>query len=224
MFIFVSIPTLVHHSVTSSTIKSVHGFCDTFTASTTELWRHTPQLQNLSVGINIRSSFTDFPTNITSITRLDLLFTRSWEFSSLVNLLRRIPNVNYLKLNMIYHGISAQIWERLIPRYLPRLKTLHFKMNFDAVEQINAREQQVEQIVNTFRNPFWLDEHRWFVQCDWHPMFVRTIFMHFSNSIIKRQDRSWAFDDELSCLHQLQHILEWYHCLTSLHICDWHSV
>ena len=33
----------------------------------------------------------------------------------------------------------------------------------------NHKEQEIDKVLDTFRNDFWLNEHRWFVQCDWNP-------------------------------------------------------
>ncbi|CAF1051730.1 unnamed protein product [Adineta steineri] len=170
--------------VTSPTIKSVHGFRDIWNTSIIDLLRHTPQIRCLSITILGSSRLTDLSTNITSITKLDLLFTKS-ELSPLVNFLRRTRNLTYLKLDMIHNAIPAQAWEKLIEKYLTNLKTLHFKMNFIAAKAGSTGEEQVEQIVDTFRNPFWLDEHRWFVQCDWSPItekcYVYTLPYAFEN-------------------------------------------
>ncbi|CAF0927508.1 unnamed protein product [Adineta steineri] len=170
--------------VTSPTIKSVYGFRDDWNTSISNLLRHTPQIRCLSINMVGCSRVIDLPTNITSITKLDLLSTKA-EFSSLVNFLRRTPNLTYLKLDMIYIAMPAQAWEKLIQKYLTNLKTLHFKMNFIAAKAGSTGAEQVEQIVNTFRNPFWLDEHRWFVQCDWSPItekcYVYTLPYAFEN-------------------------------------------
>jgi hypothetical protein len=34
---------------------------------------------------------------------------------------------------------------------------------------INGREKRVDEVLNTFRSLFWLDEHQWFIRCDWSP-------------------------------------------------------
>ncbi|CAF1352916.1 unnamed protein product [Adineta steineri] len=276
--------------VTSSTIKSIHGFFDERDTNIIALLRHTPQIRSLSLTIHACSFLTDLSTNITSITKLDLLFTKP-AFSPLVDFLRRTPNLIYLKLDMVYNGIHAQVWERLIQKYLPNLKTLHFKMNFTIVKAGSTGERQVEQILNTFRNSFWLDEHRWFVQCDWSPItekcYVYTLPYAFENFNIdfpicskftcaidntacfydcvrrltfnatpdhlydsltlshiqfsniqhitidligdKRfrcktgQHDSSAYNCEVNCLNQLQHILEQYRRVTSLRLCGWPS-
>ncbi|CAF4628908.1 unnamed protein product [Rotaria sp. Silwood1] len=30
-------------------------------------------------------------------------------------------------------------------------------------------DEQVDELLNTYRTPFWLDKYGWFVRCDWNP-------------------------------------------------------
>ncbi|UJR06975.1 hypothetical protein I4U23_011263 [Adineta vaga] len=277
-------------TVTSSTVKSVHGFCDERGISIIDLLQRTPKARYLSICINSYPSFTDLSTNLTSITKLNLVFLSSL-FSALLNFLRRIPNLTHLKIDMKEHFIHAQIWERLIQKYLTKLKHLQFKMKSTTVIENSTAEQQVKRIVDDFRNSFWLDEHQWFVQCDWNPRnrncYVYTIpytfedfnidFPIYSKSThahdnaqclfecVRRltfdttsydlhecltfsyiqlpniehisiklpiQNPLWytngqchpsVYKYELNCLNQLQHLLEQYSRLTSLHFQGWPS-
>ncbi|CAF1080587.1 unnamed protein product [Adineta ricciae] len=152
----------------SSTIKSIHGFCDEYATSIIDLTKQTPQLRYLSISADNRQSFSDLSTYFNSITKLNLLFD-SCKFNSLLNILRRIPNVTHLKVDMKSHCIDAQIWQRLIQKHMTKLKYLQFRMTFTVLANNIIIKQEVEKVVDSFRNPFWLDEHRWFVQCDWNP-------------------------------------------------------
>jgi hypothetical protein len=31
------------------------------------------------------------------------------------------------------------------------------------------KEEQIDQILDTFRSAFWLKKHQWFVRCHWNP-------------------------------------------------------
>jgi hypothetical protein len=33
---------------------------------------------------------------------------------------------------------------------------------------IEEEEQQIDRILDKFQSQFWLEEHNWFVQCDWN--------------------------------------------------------
>jgi len=41
-------------------------------------------------------------------------------------------------------------------------------MNF-TVDDSNRRESIIDELLDTFRTSFWLDEHHWFVRCEWNP-------------------------------------------------------
>ena len=57
-------------------------------------------------------------------------------------------------------------WQELINRYLPDLKTLRFTV-FDMWRGILGNEAEIEEQLDTFRTPFWLEKHQWHVCCDW---------------------------------------------------------
>ena len=148
-----------------------------------------------------------------------------------MNFLCRMPNLSHLKLDMLHNGIHAQIWERLIQKHLSKLKNLQFKTNFTTVVVASTREQHVQQIVDTFRNPFWLDEHRWFVQCDWSPMiekcYVYTLPYSFENFNIDFPicAKSTCAPDNDRCLYDRVRRLTYtgtphylYECFTLSHI------
>jgi hypothetical protein len=41
-------------------------------------------------------------------------------------------------------------------------------MAFD-LDEYKDNENNVDKLLNTFRTPFWLEEHQWFVRYNWHP-------------------------------------------------------
>ncbi|CAF3706652.1 unnamed protein product, partial [Rotaria sp. Silwood1] len=45
-------------------------------------------------------------------------------------------------------------------------------------------DEYIDQLFNTFRTPFWLNEHGWFVRCDWNS----------SNLVIYIYTLPYAFD------------------------------
>lgn len=217
-------------TVTSSIIKYAHGFCDKASGNMIDLFRHTPNVLCLSIHIDGILSNTDLSSNITSLTKLNLLFANS-AFYSLVNLLKKMPNLSHLKLETLRLSVPAQIWERLIEKHLPKLRNLQFKMNFTTGTEKDAREKQVEQLVETFRNTFWLDEHQWLVQCDWNldneQCSVYTLPHTFENFDIKCPIRSkWNRppDDirhSYDCVRRLTYSVKPYYlyeCLTLSHI------
>jgi hypothetical protein len=57
-------------------------------------------------------------------------------------------------------------------------------LNFPDYHQIN---QQANELIETFRSSFWIEEHQWFVRCDWDPTNI------FRNGIL--YTLPYAFDD-----------------------------
>ncbi|CAF2269701.1 unnamed protein product [Rotaria magnacalcarata] len=42
-------------------------------------------------------------------------------------------------------------------------------MRFHFKKYNSNNEEQIDPVLDSFRTRFWLDEHCWFVQCDWNP-------------------------------------------------------
>jgi hypothetical protein len=78
-----------------------------------------------------------------------------------------MPNLYRLKVQCCTY-IRGDEWEQLISNYLPKLKIFHLKM-VSIIEMNPMTEEDVEKILDGYRTPFWLDEHNWFVRCDWNP-------------------------------------------------------
>jgi hypothetical protein len=57
-------------------------------------------------------------------------------------------------------------WKQLIIDHLVKLKVLRFEMSIYHFRGPNI-EKEVDELLDTFRTPFWLDEHQWYVRCDW---------------------------------------------------------
>ncbi|CAF3338917.1 unnamed protein product [Rotaria sp. Silwood2] len=81
-----------------------------------------------------------------------------------------MPNLRHLTMdltrvseNFSWYGYE---WEEFIVAYLPKLKTLQFRMMFSFRWCCN--EEKVDELLNTFRTPFWLNERRWFVRCEYN--------------------------------------------------------
>ncbi|CAF1253087.1 unnamed protein product [Adineta ricciae] len=274
--------------VTSSTIKSVHDFSYAYATRMIDLAQRTPQLRHLSIRIDAFLSVNDVSKSLHSITQLNLLFM-TYSFNLLLNILRRIPNLTHLKLDMGSHFIDAQIWQGLIQKHMMKLKYLQFRMIFTVLANNTIVRQEVEKVVASFQNSFWLAEHRWFVQCDWNPQnrkcYIYTLpyafdsfyadFQIYSKSTctsdnaecrfervrrlmlnttsyqlyecltlshihfpsiehisielaaknrflyMNEQDDASIHEYELKCVNKLQHLIEQYQRLTSLHFINW---
>ncbi|UJR14301.1 hypothetical protein I4U23_001291 [Adineta vaga] len=58
-------------------------------------------------------------------------------------------------------------WEELIKNYLPKLEIFRFKMRFSPSIDTD-KETQMNEILDSFRTKFWIEEHQWFVRCHWY--------------------------------------------------------
>jgi hypothetical protein len=62
-------------------------------------------------------------------------------------------------------------WEQIIRDHLTQLKRFRLKLRRKLVNNRNWK-QNVDELVDSFRGPFWIKERRWFVQCDWDPDLI----------------------------------------------------
>jgi hypothetical protein len=53
-------------------------------------------------------------------------------------------------------------WENLFVNYLPKIKIFRLRMNFD-FSLNDTITNRIDQLVDSFRTYFWLEEHRWYV-------------------------------------------------------------
>jgi hypothetical protein len=54
--------------------------------------------------------------------------------------------------------------EQIIRNYLPKLKVLRLSMKSMLSSNKNI-EEEVDEVINSFRSSFWIEEHKWFVRC-----------------------------------------------------------
>ena len=84
------------------------------------------------------------------------------------NLLFKTPNLRHLIVRSSDLHLNGQQWEAIINTHLPQLNIFQFKMNYNC--HTFDREQEMDELLNSFRNQFWLEDHRWYVRCDLVPV------------------------------------------------------
>ncbi|CAF3150270.1 unnamed protein product [Rotaria sp. Silwood2] len=129
------------------------------------LFQFTPNLQYLLIDFMDYANEFDLSLPIISITHLKLSFDSS--LNILQYLLQNIPDLYDLTLETCNIYMDGYQWEELIRKYLLKLKIFQFKMRFSALND-ESKEIQSDQILDSFRTKFWLDEHQWFVRCHWY--------------------------------------------------------
>jgi hypothetical protein len=161
--IYFPIPTIVSSTIEYLSISDIEPQFNQMT----RLFDNTPRLQYLSIDFHFNFSDKSQSSTITSIITLNVSFF-SIEYNILVNFFQNMPNLNQLKFDLPDIYIDGKLWEQIIERYLPKLKTFQFRMN-DEFDSDNDKEQQIDEILNLFRSQFWVNKHQLFVQCDWNP-------------------------------------------------------
>ncbi|CAF3959620.1 unnamed protein product [Adineta steineri] len=132
-----------------------------------DLYQKAPNLRVLSMNINLKNEYEKFPVVVTSIMTLKLDFCG--ELRALHKLFQNLPNLCHLTIDMQDHYLTGHEWKQIIIDHLPKLKQLRFKM-FIAPRYDTIIEEEIDELLNTFRTQFWLDERHWYVRCDWNPI------------------------------------------------------
>ena len=156
-------PTTISCSIRYLIIKSV--LC--LQANLALLHESTPFLESLSVQIwnpddddeNVRSS-SMFPLKTFDVRCED----PSVCFRSL---LRSLPNLTRLNIRTKKIHLNGDDWQTLIRQRLPQLNSFHLYMELN-FNDIPPREEDIDRILSTYRTPFWIDEHQWFIQTHWN--------------------------------------------------------
>ncbi|CAM4797766.1 unnamed protein product [Rotaria magnacalcarata] len=155
-----TLPTVISFSIKYLIISCVQCLA----WSIPYLFEYTPHLRYYKGYFNaLNYGFISSP--ISSAITLDLCFL-SVKPNMIENILEHMPNLRQLTVHMKDEAcIDGHQWEHIIRNYLPKLKW--FKLNMK-IKSISNKEQEVDRLLDSFRDRFWLEEHRWFVRCHWN--------------------------------------------------------
>jgi hypothetical protein len=96
-------------------------------------------------------------------------FRTTWiPFYSMRNIVSKMPNLSYLTIETTKIALDGNDWKKILIQYLPKIKVFQLNMNLTFDLHIE-KEEQVDKLLDSFRTSFWLEEHSWFVCCDWYP-------------------------------------------------------
>jgi hypothetical protein len=165
----------------------------------------TPHLRVLSLYLELltKKENENLPVIVTSITTLNLVL--SGEARLLGNLLQSMPDLRHLTVDLQNSKLNGHEWKQIIIKHVPKLKVLRFKMNLDQYDR-HTSDQQANELLDTFRTPFWLHEHQWYVRCDWYHGRLYTLpyafhlFTNIATDITRSQwtcpdiKKYWLFD------------------------------
>ncbi|CAF4673313.1 unnamed protein product, partial [Rotaria socialis] len=107
-------------------------------------------------------------------------------------LMLNLPDLQHLEL--VTKGLldmtDGQSWEKMTRSLL----TFNFK--------ISVCMDWIEDIVESFRTPFWLEEKRWFVACTWDSLYSVPYFSDVcANTYFRPPLYSSVTDEALFCDH-----------------------
>lgn len=151
-------------TVTSSSLKflSINGYL-IYTSDLISLIGHTPYLRYLDLHLKNSSDSRALQFSFSSVTVLKI--TSAGPLQRLTDFLQNFPNLYHLTVKT-RGQVDGHGWEQLITNYLFKTKIFQLKMEFPIRSN---KEQQVDQLLNSFQSPFWLKERKWFVRCHWYP-------------------------------------------------------
>jgi hypothetical protein len=137
-----------------------------------ELLALTPNLQHVCATLRDGRVFLQSLPVMPLITRLNLsIDCPPFLLSKLFEIM---PNLSYVTLVITgisdYTYLNGDYWKQIIINCLSNIKVFRFFTGYYFSQEINL-ENRIDEILNTFRTPFWLDEHRWFVRCEWAPKY-----------------------------------------------------
>ncbi len=127
------------------------------------LCKSAPRLQQLDINVIQWSLYNQDKTRFSSLISLKTSF-QGWSLLT-IYFLKNLPNLCSLTLKISEIFMDGYNWEELLVNYLPKLKIFRLKMNFSFSSNGNIITP-IDQLVDSFRTMFWIEEHQWYVRCD----------------------------------------------------------
>jgi hypothetical protein len=127
------------------------------------LFEYTPRLKHLSLYIKSTGDDDYIPSPLPTLVDLNISVSHRCDVSKMILLLQNVPNLRYLHVTLYSKLMNGYQWEQVIRNYLPKLKIFKLKMNDEFPVNQNIQER-ADELINSFRSSFWIDEHKWFVR------------------------------------------------------------
>lgn len=151
--------TMICSTLQYLSVKMIEGEQDTFYY----LSRSIPHLQQLNVEVIQWSFYNESKILFSSVISLKTTFHGSIDRTILF--LKSLPNLFSLTLEINVAVLNGYDWQTLLVNHLPKLKIFRLKTNFSYSTNGNSRTY-INQLVDSFRTPFWIEEQQWFIRCD----------------------------------------------------------
>ncbi|CAF1210733.1 unnamed protein product [Adineta steineri] len=129
------------------------------------LYQCIPNLQSLSMNYTINYKIYGLLIPNLSITRLEIILHGAiYKFN---DMLKTMPNLHYLTCTLFDDYINGNQWEEMIRKSVPKLKTINIQMKYEPSNNKNE-EVQLNEIIESFRTEFWINEYQRFIRCHWY--------------------------------------------------------
>ena len=128
------------------------------------LFHCTPSLQSFHGVIQSHSDRVQWRASFPSIVSMKLSLRKICH--SIHSFLSKLPNLTRLILKIKDSYLNGYDWKQIIQNNCSKLTIFRLKMDFRFTRWTNA-EEQLDILINSFRSSFWIEEHPWFVRCDW---------------------------------------------------------
>ena len=129
------------------------------------LLSHTPRLRYLYVRISPESDGQPLLFSLSSLAKLRLSISNP---PLLLNeLFQSVPQLSSLTVETTSLVMNGHVWKEIISQFLPKLEKFRLRMN----ATINVYADEAEEffsVPSSFQDPFWLEEHQWFIRVDYY--------------------------------------------------------
>jgi hypothetical protein len=195
------LPKLTHCDLSIHSLGSSNRFCTPTKISTSleyisvcqyvftwhqlnQLFRQTPRLKHLAICIDSYAEVNHFiPHYLPTLIALNIDISSRVNNLLLISFFQNTPNLRHLNISLRKDLIDGQQWEQIIHNYLPKLKILRLQMQNEYCDDDILHDRiKISELLNSFRSPFWIDEHQWFIRC---LRRYRAIYLHTFSSGFK---------------------------------------
>ena len=149
----------------STSIKHLNLFVLTYQYHEIQaLFNHTPNLEHLSISIDCSPLRHYRPLPFLLLIDFKMHISSYEDYSKLIVFFKTVPNLQRLSVKLFEKYINGYQGEDLIRTYLPKLQVFKLIMNDIFISNENV-QQIVDNLRISFQSSFWIDEHKWYVQC-----------------------------------------------------------
>jgi hypothetical protein len=106
----------------------------------------------------------------------------------MINILYRMSNLSSLNIQKFFLSFDGYQWQTIIRNSLPKLKIFCLNMSYD-IDKTKNKENEIDQLLDTYRSSFWIEEHQWYMGCLWNSfndnrqICLYSLPFYFQNSI-----------------------------------------